>query len=69
MKAYCTRCNRETETVFLPLSSGLIGNCCATCRACRKGKPYVSRGMIEHNTNHDARLGQGVKHEAQSPAT
>lgn len=21
----------------------LIGNCCAVCRACRKGKPYITK--------------------------
>ena len=61
--AFCHRCQRATETVYLPLSSGLIGNCCAVCRACRKGKPYMNRAEIQHHTNHDARPGQGVHHD------
>ena len=59
--AYCHRCGRETETVFLPLSSGLIGNCCAVCRACRKGKPYIARHELKQI--HDARKGQGELNE------
>lgn len=40
---FCHRCQRMTQTVFLPLSSGHIGNCCAVCRATRKGHPFISR--------------------------
>lgn len=39
----CHRCQRETPTVALYLSSGHIGNCCAICRATRKGKPFLSK--------------------------
>lgn len=42
-KAYCHCCERSTETVFLALSSGHIGNCCAICRAMRKRRPYVKK--------------------------
>ena len=40
---YCHRCQRVTSTVFVTLAGGHIGNCCAVCRACRKGHPYVSK--------------------------
>lgn len=46
-RSYCHRCQRTTETVFLPLSSGHIGNCCGQCRATRRGKPYVSKREYE----------------------
>lgn len=60
--AYCHRCGQVTETVFLVLTGDLIGNCCATCRACRKGRPYITRaeyrqyldahpGRRDHNAN------------------
>jgi len=42
VKAFCHRCQRETETTILNLRGGL-GNCCAVCRTCRKGKPYFSK--------------------------
>lgn len=41
--AYCHMCQRETETIFLKLSSGHIGNCCSVCRTTRKGHPYASK--------------------------
>jgi hypothetical protein len=59
--AYCHRCGRKTPTVYLCLAGGLIGNCCAVCRACRKGRPYVSRR--DFSRCHDAREGQRVGHE------
>jgi len=40
--AYCHRCQRVTPTKYIPLPAG-IGNCCAACRTCRKGRPYVSK--------------------------
>lgn len=58
--AFCYRCKRVTETVFIELSSGLVGNCCATCRACRKGRPYIPRH--EYEQIRDALPGQG-EHE------
>ena len=57
-KAFCFRCAKNTETKLIPLSSGLVGNCCAVCRACRKGHPYVSYQDLQHY--HDAREGQGI---------
>ena len=39
---YCHSCGNKTETVFLKLSSGHIGNCCAICRTTRKGRPYAT---------------------------
>ena len=47
--AFCQRCGRETPTVFLPLTGGLFGNCCAICRTCRKGRPYASRREYEQS--------------------
>lgn len=47
MRQFCHMCRRETETVFLELSSGDIGNLCAICRTCRKGRPYVTRKEFE----------------------
>mgnify|MGYP001578011919 CR=1 FL=1 len=41
--AYCHRCQMETPTIYLPLSSGHVGNCCSICRATRKGRPFISR--------------------------
>lgn len=62
IETYCYRCHQITETVFLPLSSGHIGNCCADCRATRKGKPFVSkRELLTINAN--ANEGQGCDHE------
>lgn len=43
MTDYCHKCKKRTETLYLPLSSGHIGNCCAVCRAARKGRPYATR--------------------------
>lgn len=45
-RAHCFRCGRRTATIYLPLSSGHIGNCCAVCRATRKGHPFVSRNKL-----------------------
>ena len=42
-RQYCHRCRGKTETVLIELSSGDIGNCCAVCRATRKGRPYVTK--------------------------
>lgn len=46
-ESYCHQCHRVTETVFLPLSSGHTGNCCAECRATRKGHPFISKKQAE----------------------
>jgi len=45
VKAHCHICQRETETAILQLRGGL-GNCCAVCRTCRKGKPYFSKSEV-----------------------
>ena len=42
-REFCRRCNRNTETVLLPLSSGHVGRCCKQCRTCRPGRPYASK--------------------------
>ena len=62
--AFCHRCQRETATVYLNLSSGHLGNCCAICRATRKGRPFVSRREIESNTNAGTMAGQRGNHES-----
>lgn len=60
--AYCHRCQRETPTVFLPLAGGVIGNCCAICRACRKGRPYVTRREYEQQHLDALQQGRGGHH-------
>ena len=49
--AFCHRCQRETPTVYISLSSGHIGNCCAVCHATRKGRPFISRTEYAELTN------------------
>jgi hypothetical protein len=51
--AFCHRCGRTTETTYLLLSSGHVGNACAECRALRKGRPYVSKSEYEKSTDAD----------------
>ena len=46
--AFCHVCQRDTPTVFLPLSSGHVGNCCSVCRATRKRRPYVPRSFLNN---------------------
>ena len=46
----CPRCNRETATALLPLSSGHIGRVCAECRTQRKGRPFSTRFEYERAT-------------------
>lgn len=60
--SFCHRCGHETPTVYLNLSSGHLGNCCAICRATRKGRPFVSRREIE-STNAGTLTGQREPHE------
>ncbi|MEI6166971.1 MAG: hypothetical protein WCS52_07230 [bacterium] len=48
--AFCHRCQHETATTFLKLSTGHIGNLCAECRTARRGRPYVSREFAAANT-------------------
>lgn len=42
-EAHCHRCTKTTPTALIVFRPDLVGNCCAICRACRKGKPYVSK--------------------------
>ena len=44
---YCQKCQRDTPTVLLRLSSGHIGNLCALCRTARKGRPYVTAAEFD----------------------
>jgi len=46
---FCPRCERETSTGLLRLSSGHIGRVCSACRVLRKGKPYASRFDFAHS--------------------
>lgn len=57
--AFCHQCKRITETVYLPLRGGLIGNLCAICRACRKGKPFISRREYESTLMPTGAEGEG----------
>ncbi len=62
---FCHRCARLTPTVFLALSSGHIGNCCAECRTTRKGRPFVSKAAFAKSTtqeNTNARAAEGENH-------
>ena len=59
--AYCNQCQRVTPTIYLPLRNDLIGNVCADCHACRKGKPFISRR--EYQQYADAHPGQGLSYE------
>ena len=54
-RAFCNRCQRATETVYLPLSSGHIANACAICRTCRRLRPYVTRREYEQHLQADGR--------------
>ena len=49
----CHRCGRNTATVLLPFKNGLVGRCCAACRACRKGRPFATKREYM-NSQHDA---------------
>lgn len=62
-EAFCHRCNRITPTVLLNLRSGLIGNTCAVCHACRKGRPYLGRWDLVKHHDAGATAGQGESHE------
>jgi len=41
--APCHVCGRRTPSALLPLRSGHVGNVCAVCRTCRRGRPFASR--------------------------
>lgn len=45
--SHCFRCGKVTATIFIPLSSGHIGNCCVVCHATRKGHPFISLRKIQ----------------------
>lgn len=44
--AHCHHCGGVTPTVYRLLSSGHVGNLCATCGTARLGRPYVSRDFL-----------------------
>lgn len=56
---FCRQCKRITPTIFLPLRGDLIGNLCADCRACRKGKPFISRREYEFSLMPTGAEGEG----------
>ena len=62
-KAFCHRCNQNTPTEIHELSGGL-GNCCAWCGCCRKGKPYFSKAEADSLKRLFAAEGE---HEQASP--
>jgi hypothetical protein len=62
--AWCYRCNRETPTKLLPLSSGHIGNLCADCHAGRKGRPFATVTQYQQ-FQADARKGRGLHYANQ----
>jgi hypothetical protein len=68
MIAYCERCQQETETVFLTLSSGHILNGCAVCRTARRGRPYVSKEFAQANTptGAEGKLNELHRHASRS---
>ncbi|VGO17207.1 hypothetical protein PDESU_05803 [Pontiella desulfatans] len=43
VRAWCHRCGTDTGTTFKTALAAGIGNCCAECGACRKGRPYISK--------------------------
>ena len=62
-KAFCQRCERNTPTQIHDLPGGL-GNCCAWCGCCRKGKPYLSK--IEAQTLKRLLAAEGATHETHN---
>ena len=66
---HCHRCDCETITVLLPLSSGHIGRVCAKCRTCRRGRPFAKRNELPQPQHLDAVSRQEVHaHEIHAPA-
>ena len=61
--AWCHMCRRVTPTVYLPLSSGHVGNLCGVCRCARLGRPYVPKSML---TTPRPAEGRGCIHETAS---
>ncbi len=47
-ETFCHRCQTNTPTAIIPLAGGHLGNCCARCRTCRRGRPYVGRRDAEN---------------------
>lgn len=43
---HCHRCGRETPTVYRLMRSGHVGNLCAVCGTCRRGRPYVPMSYL-----------------------
>ena len=62
---FCERCGGTTPTIYLPLSSGDIGNVCAVCHTCRKVRPFVTRREYETSLTPDAPA-EGECHETQA---
>jgi len=60
--AFCHVCRCDTPTVFLPLSSGHVGNCCAVCHATRKGRPFASRQEYQTFLANARNTGRGPHH-------
>ena len=66
--AHCHRCGHITPTVLVQLRTALCGNCCAICRACRKGHPYASKRAADqfNHTLTPARANGDICEHAQT---
>ncbi len=42
---WCYRCQDDTPTVYREMRAG-VGNLCAICGTCRKGRPYVPKSFL-----------------------
>ena len=68
MSAYCHRCQRVTPTKYIPLPAGM-GNCCAVCRTCRKGKPYISKHVYAEHLAKARNEGKGHRYDQTNRLT
>jgi hypothetical protein len=48
-QAFCHQCDEITATDYLPLQTGDIANVCAICKACRKGRPFITRKEFQQS--------------------
>ncbi len=64
---HCHICNADTATELALLSSGHVGRLCASCRTCRRFRPYASKAeyygsstTTTTTTNAKPRRGKGL---------
>jgi hypothetical protein len=50
---WCHRCQDDTPTIYRAMRAG-VGNLCAVCGSCRKGRPYVPKSFLTPPTPHTA---------------